>query len=77
MALFGNESAVTTNQSSVSTQTVTDSYNQTFSSANNFANSGNVSVNLPAGFSAGSSPLMIIAGLALVGVLVWLIKKKG
>ena len=71
---MGQSHSVSSAQTSVSTTTVTDSFNQAFSRVENLSDVGNVSINVPSGSSSLTPVFLIIA--ALVAGLIFIMKKK-
>jgi hypothetical protein len=75
MAIFGNTSAYSSNQTTVSTQTATDSYNQSAVRTENLSDVGNVNVSL-GDKSASLGSLFPFAVLAAGGLFVWFYLKR-
>lgn len=67
MALFGSEYAYSSNQTSTTTNTITDAFNQSASEVRNLSDVGNVNVNF--GEEKGDmSPIIIIGIIIAVGL---------
>jgi hypothetical protein len=66
-------SSSTSQQTSVSTNTITDSYNQAFTRTENLSDVGNISIKTGDDGGGGMLPIIL---LGLVGVLVLVFKKK-
>lgn len=72
----GSANAATTNQTSVSTTTVTDSYNQAYSNVENLSDVGNVTLNIGKDVAGGLNPTLLIVFVG-IGLAIFLYLKKG
>ena len=68
----GSANAATTNQTSVSTNTITDSYNQAFTRVENLSDVGNVTISQP----AAQSPITFLLGIGGFMLLFLFMRKK-
>jgi len=69
----GSANASTTNQTSVSTNTITDSYNQAFTRVENLSDVGNVNISTP---QDKSSPITVILIIGAAIVFFIMLKRK-
>ena len=69
--------AETNNQTTVSTTSVADSYNQSFSEVHNLSDVGNTALNIGSDAINGKDNTLLIFGmLAAIGLFLFIIKKK-